>query len=157
MGHMERGDIEALFGRDQSVDYTQGYGHLLFSPLEMESDGVGKHKSRRISKQKTSDGQNNEPNGDVPEGMEDIFELYKAIREGVADDAQMQRGKQLCMTSQFDTSLPIDEMSEVSTSDGEDHDDDDDIMMMMFATAREKKRSRTILQRKWKTPLLQPR
>ncbi|KAL2362162.1 hypothetical protein RJZ56_004952 [Blastomyces dermatitidis] len=59
MGHMERGDIEALFGRDQSVDYTQGYGHLLFSPLEMESDGVGKHKSRRISKQKTSDGQNN--------------------------------------------------------------------------------------------------
>ncbi|OJD26234.1 hypothetical protein ACJ73_02387 [Blastomyces percursus] len=203
MGHMERGDIEALFGRDQSGDYTQGYGHLLFPPLEIErDDGVRKHKSRGTSKQKTSDchdpkeslaataetmqsasplmrlplelryrifgllilpllgsfyedlpemtGANGvrfrvldasyncslrypdpdfthstrEPNGHHPQGMEDLFELYKAIREGVADDTQMQRGEHLCITPQFDTHRPIDEMSAVSTSDGEDHDDD---------------------------------
>lgn len=67
-----------------------------------------------------------EPNGHVPEGMEDLFELYKAIREGTADDAQVQRGEQLRLTAQFEVNPEIDEITAVSTSDGDDDDDDTD-------------------------------
>ncbi|PGH01927.1 hypothetical protein GX51_04981 [Blastomyces parvus] len=205
MRQMQRGDIEALFGRDQCVDYTQGYGHLLFPPLESEKK-VERRKSRGTSKRKTSDGHDDstepiaadtqtvqpasplmrlplelryrifglliqplwgsyyedlpemtgangvrfrvldapygcasrhpdpdfthstrEPNGCVPDETEDLFELYKAIREGTADDAHMQRGTQLLITPQFDTRLPSDEMSAVSTSDEEDHEDEGDV------------------------------
>ncbi|OAX82734.1 hypothetical protein ACJ72_02917 [Emergomyces africanus] len=59
--------------------------------------------------------------------MEDLFELYKAIREGTADAAQVKRGGYLRLTAQFDVSRDIDEMTAVSTSDeGGDEDEDED-------------------------------
>ncbi|KKZ66832.1 hypothetical protein EMCG_07437 [[Emmonsia] crescens] len=53
MLRMGRGDIEALFSRDQSVDYTQGYGHLLFPPPQSRRVGnLVKHEYRGARRRK---------------------------------------------------------------------------------------------------------
>ncbi|OJD15306.1 hypothetical protein AJ78_04423 [Emergomyces pasteurianus Ep9510] len=206
MLEVERADIEALFGRDQSVDYTQGFGNFLYKPSEnhVKHDRQATRRQKQGQPPDKSDGlkiktvvvaneegrqQNGfplmrlpleirfriydlllesllgghyyyedlpdmmgdngarfrvsdasyhrcsddpdfthptlEPNGHVPEGVEDLFGLYKEIREGTADDAQVQRGENLGLTARFDVSREIDEMTAVSTSD-EDEDEDED-------------------------------
>ncbi|EEH41946.2 hypothetical protein PAAG_03867 [Paracoccidioides lutzii Pb01] len=71
----------------------------------------------------------NQPNGHIPGEMEDLFELYKAIREGTADDAEIQRGEELRLTERFETNFELDleEVESGSTSGDDDHDSDSEV------------------------------